>query len=271
MPDDLSWDAATLPGSSGPNQDRVLVEQTPAAALFAVIDGATSSHNERPDGGDYADALAAGLQLGIRAGVTDPRALLVHGIQHAVTALALPTPSQPSAAVALAIVDQERAAFAVLGDCTAAIDSDPDGVRVLTDDRLAQVARDDREELRACRGGDEVRGALRARVVEVERAARNQPAGYYVAADSPDAGRHALTVAVPRAALRGFVLATDGAAAGPQRYATPGPWAHVLHVSPRDILAAVELAEQADPERRRWPRSKPSDDKALIAARVGGA
>ena len=121
---------------------------------------------------------------------------------------------------------------------------------------------------RLARGGgydDTHRDLLRALVGE-QRRHRNRPDGYWIAEATPHAAGHAITRSWPRVAVTTALLASDGVSRGSGR-AVPD-WAAALRLvrerGPDALLDAVRAPEQADPEGRHWPRSKPYDDQALV-------
>ena len=87
-----------------------------------------------------------------------------------------------------------------------------------------------------------------------QRRHRNRPAGYWSAEATPTAAGQAITRSWTRAAVTAALLASDGVSRGIGR-AVPD-WTAALRL--------VRAPEQADPDGRRWPRSKPYDDQALI-------
>ena len=60
---------------------------------------------------------------------------------------------------------------------------------------------------------------------------------------------------------------TDGVANGVDRYQVPDDWrlaAEMARQDPANLVDAVHLAEESDPDGTRWPRTKRHDDKAIV-------
>ena len=115
----------------------------------------------------------------------------------------------PSSTVALARRDGERIDVLVLGDSPIVLDHGTH-VTAFTDARLADVGRPLREEIKTALGAgsgydDPAHNARRRQLVDAERASRNHPGGYWIAADEPDAASHALTASysIGGSALKG--------------------------------------------------------------------
>ncbi len=182
----------------------------------------------------------------------------------------------PSSTVAMARRDGSWIHVLVLGDSTIVLDHGTHAT-TMRDTRLATVAPELRREIRtAIAAGhgyaDVAHNRRRQQLVRAERLSRNRVDGYWIAADDPAAARHALTARHPITdtppSVRRLALMTDGA-----HRATS-----ILHLydSDRDLLAAAiqhgpqrcidELrgAEADDPDGRRYPRTKRTDDASLI-------
>ncbi|MGH8932895.1 MAG: hypothetical protein ACRDZO_20300 [Egibacteraceae bacterium] len=182
----------------------------------------------------------------------------------------------PSATVALARRRVDALDYLVLGDAAVLLEA-ADGVRFHTDDRLAQVRPDLRNEIRAKlaagMGFDSpVYQSLLVELVRHERAARNQPGGYWIASQNPDAAFEAVQgtarIGEGAGAVRRVGLLTDGA----RRAVTPlgvyCSWDALMRAlvteGPARCIDAIRAAETGDPDGRRFPRSKPSDDATAL-------
>jgi hypothetical protein len=69
-----------------------------------------------------------------------------------------------------------------------------------------------------------------------------------------------------------FVLASDGGACAKSKYALFQTWQGLASRTLSDAAAGCSLiraTEASDPKGQRWPRSKPSDDLAIVAIRRG--
>lgn len=262
---------AEAPAGDGPGEDRWLFHQTrDGTAWAAVIDGASSSATQGPTGGDYADALRAGLLAAVQSDPRrEPSDALARGIKTAIKTLGLPQPSAPSAAVGIARWTEEGIQVACLGDVAVALVF-PVSERVLQDSRLGQVDQEDRSRykraLQAGAGYGTAHEETLARLRQAERACRNVDGGYWIAADDPAAASKALTLTDSRE-LDMVVLASDGAAAAITRYEVCRNWrtlAEMVMHNQQAFIDRVRSAESHDPDGRRWPRSKPSDDLAVL-------
>ena len=104
-------------------------------------------------------------------------------------------------------------------------------------------------------------------LVGEQRRHRNCRGGYWIAEADPAAAGHALVRSWPAGALAAAALATDGVTRGIGRIGLPS-WSAALDLmrtgGPAAVLGAVRAVEAADPDGRRWPRSKRHDDQALV-------
>lgn len=77
----------------------------------------------------------------------------------------------------------------------------------------------------------------------------------------------ALTGSVPLAGVAGLALLTDGASRLVDTFGLLD-WRALLNLlhtqGPQALIARVRDAERADPDGRRWPRSKRHDDATVI-------
>ena len=109
-----------------------------------------------------------------------------------------------------------------------------------------------------------------AELVTELRRHRNLDAGYWVASSVPDAAYHALTGSVPRLEMRRAALLSDGATRLVDRFGIMA-WPHLFDVldqeGPYPLIMQTREVESADPEGRRWPRSKRHDDASAALCR----
>ncbi|WOX23350.1 protein phosphatase 2C domain-containing protein [Streptomyces solicathayae] len=179
------------------------------------------------------------------------------------------SPFSPSATVAVLRSRGAEAEWLVLGDAALVLDhgGEPE---VITDQRLAGVASEERAALRTAVPGSVEEGRTHTRLVQAERAMRNTPGGYWVAAADPGAAEEAITGSTPLAHVRRAALLTDGAARFVDTFAL-GDWSACLDTlqqhGPADLIKQVRDAEFSDPALDRWPRSKMHDDATVIFAR----
>ncbi|MFF3317638.1 protein phosphatase 2C domain-containing protein [Streptomyces sp. NPDC003035] len=179
------------------------------------------------------------------------------------------SPFSPSATVAVLRSRGQDVEWLVLGDAVLVLDG---GGRpeVVTDQRLARVASEERVALRTTERGPEGELGAHTALVEAERAMRNRPGGYWVAAAEPEAADEAITGRMSIAQLDRAALLTDGASRFVDTFAL-GDWSTCLdvleHHGTADLIDQVRDAERSDINLERWPRSKTHDDATVIFAR----
>ncbi|MFF7298179.1 hypothetical protein [Streptomyces sp. NPDC008265] len=258
---------ATQAGGSAPNED--WVGCTPSLAV--VLDGLST----------------AGLDTGCRHGVpwyvaqlgghlvaalASPKTPLADGLAQALEQVAalhpacdLRNPGTPSATVALLREGPGRLDHLVLADSPIVLEKEGEFV-VLTDLRVDEVCGDLRAETEQFETGTPEHSASVARLVSAQRAIRNTPEGYWVAAAGPEAASHALTGTVDGDAVRSAAVLSDGASRLVTEYQM-ATWEAVfdqLRTSgPRSLISRVRNVEATDPHGRRWPRYKSGDDAAV--------
>ncbi|MET9351253.1 MULTISPECIES: protein phosphatase 2C domain-containing protein [Streptomyces] len=174
-------------------------------------------------------------------------------------------PMSPSATLAALRVRNDVLEWLVLGDCTLVLDRGG-AVEAISDARLATVARSERAAMKSAPPGSVERQLLHACLVQAERALRNRPGGYWVAAADPGAAGAALTGSNPTSAATRAALLTDGAARLVTGFGL-ATWPTCLDILEREgpggLIGRVRDAEYADPNLSRWPRSKPHDDATV--------
>jgi hypothetical protein len=152
--------------------------------------------------------------------------------------------------------------YLVLGDTTVLLE-EPTGIRVLTDDRLEQVAAVQHGAMHQHATGSADHARSFAELVTEQRRHRNHPDGFWVASTDPAAAQHALTDTVPREGLQRAAVLSDGATRLVDRFGLLD-WPSFLTIlaeqGPDAIIAQVRAAEHSDPDGRRWPRGKRHDD-----------
>jgi Protein phosphatase 2C len=248
-----------------PTQDRtVLLERA-----VAVLDGASAPDPAERDGGWYATQLAAELAARLEDRRLDLATVLADAIAAVTSTYRLVPGHSPSSTVTLLRWEADRIDGLVLGDSPLVIFAG-DTAEVVVDERLEAIAPTQRvayhDRLAAGGGYDERHRELLRALVGEQRRHRNRPDGYWIAEATPTAARQALTRSWPAAAVSTALLASDGVSRGIGR-AVPD-WTAALRLirdrGPDALLDAVRAPEQADPDGRRWPRSKPYDDQALV-------
>jgi hypothetical protein len=255
--------------TGGANEDWVAA----APGLIVVIDGTTVRTKTGCKHGAawYATQLGSALStLASNRDMSLPTALRA-AIQYTADQhreCDLTHPGTPSAAVAALRSSGGDLEYLVLGDITVVLDSE-DRLEVVVDDRVRATVRSERDTVdRHLIGSPEKQSAL-LRMKNAELAVRNQPGGYWVAAADASGVTQALTGKVALNGLRRIAVLSDGAARIVVLYGLVD-WAGLLDVldetGPDDVVRRVRAIEAADPEGRRWPRNKRSDDATIVYA-----
>lgn len=247
--------------------DRAFVTGHAAIAL----DGATAYEPVDVDPGTYAATLGEAIADRLdHEPSADLRAVVSAAIAHTAARLDLTPGRSPSSTVSILRVRDHVADLYVLGDSPIHYGTDHSAA-VLTDDRLAAVAPAQRHryvsDLRAGHGYSDHHRATLVELQRVQRDARNEPTGYWIAEADPDAGHHGITRTLPAAAITWAVLATDGAADIIDRV---GPhWAEIAQADDDELTALLDRLHEweatTDPDGRSLPRAKRHDDKTVIA------
>ena len=171
-------------------------------------------------------------------------------------------PGSPSATVAILREQPETVDYLVLGDTTLLLE-EPAGIRVVTDDRLENVASIQHGAMRRHATGSVDHDRSFAELVTEQRRHRNHPDGFWVACTDPDAAQHALTDTAPRAGLHRAAVLSDGATRLVDHFSLLN-WTDFLSIlaeqGPEAIITQVRAAEHSDPDGQRWPRGKRHDD-----------
>lgn len=228
---------ATSAGHPGrPNED--FVGAVPGAVV--LLDGAGIPDTEticRHGVAWYAQTLGAALLT--RLGAVAPAEALADAIDHVAGlhrhTCDLANPSSPQATVAVARFVDEHVEYLVLADAYAVL-----GSRVVVDPRELAV----RNECLASY-------ADHSSVVDALRARRNQPGGYWIAKDDPDAAAEAVTGRVPLADLDAVALLSNGASRIVDPYGLtdwPGLMALLRDAGPDELLRRVRAADSETPD-----------------------
>lgn len=260
------------------SQDRHLV----LADAVAVLDGATNP-DEPPgrDGGWYAERLVEALATRLADPSRDLADLLAEAIsevaeRHGLRAGTVPS---PSCTVTLLRWNEATVEGLVLADSPLLVRTvgDRGRVDVLHDTRLDTVIPQEEAELRALLGagagfGPQLR-AVRRRIHERLRVARNQDGGFWVAQADPAAAHQALRRSWPADEVESAAVFTDGASALLEVYGACAGWPELLDEvvthGPAAAIRRVRAIEQTDPSGQRWPRSKVQDDATVVTVRFG--
>jgi hypothetical protein len=240
-----------------------------------LLDGATSLEPTVRDGGWYAEHLAQRLR---RLLEDQPDADLAQLLGSAIAEVAaehgLAPGNSPSSTAAVLRWNGHAVEALVLAD-SPVVAFTTDGVRVLADDRLAELPTRRRPGYRARLRdgggyGEGHREALRAASAEVG-SWRNREGGFWVAEADPSAAYQAVRASWPREHVRSVLMASDGVSCGVEEYGILPDWTDLLDLTlargPHAVLDAVWEAEESDPDGLRWPRAKRHDDQSLVLVR----
>ncbi|MFI8528361.1 hypothetical protein ACIGB8_28140 [Promicromonospora sukumoe] len=261
--------AATLPGAFR-NQDRYIIGD----GFAAVLDGATSVAGDRShDPGWYAERLADAIEAAVPKGGS-----LAAAVEKAIRAVrdahGLTPETTPTSTVALARWSDDTIETYMLGDSYGIIFYADGTEAVHTDGRLDDVATAERtayhKRLVDGRGYDDGHRALLLELQAEQARRANRPGGYWIAGADPEAARHGITTTEERAGVSALLLASDGVdpARHPDATTWRGLYDEAAERGPELVLHRIHEAEEADPDGRRWPRSKVHDDKTLITVKL---
>ncbi|MDN5915707.1 MAG: protein phosphatase 2C domain-containing protein [Pseudonocardia sp.] len=260
----MTTHGASLPGTTSPGQDRWTA--TPNGLI--VLDGATAIAPGVPPAEQYVDALLDALRTGLTS-TADLRTVIADAVAIVSAKLDLAPGDGPSSTVALLRWADSGVDAAVLGDSTIVLGTRDGQQARLCDDRLAAVAAAQRQayrqRLEQGNGYDDTHRQLLVDIQRIERQARNEDHGYWIAEAVSDAGHHATVRRFAADELRWAVLATDGAQRAVDHLHVP--WPDIAAKGDDDLLALLRdlhrwEAEQ-DPDGRALPRAKRHDDKTV--------
>jgi hypothetical protein len=267
----MFFTGATIPGDPQvPNEDWVAA----TSDLIVMLDGATA----RTDTGCTHGAAWYARKLGaaVIAGAASRRISLPTVLANAIEEVAalhadcdLTHPGTPSAGIAIVRIEGDMLRWLALGDVTVVLDT-PDGVSVISDQRVSATAVEQRREADRYPIGSPQKATALLAMKHVELAARNRPGGYYIAAADPSAVEQAVTGETPLASVRRLAVMTDGAARYVDLFGAGG-WEGVLKLLVSSgpqwfINEMVRGIESHDPRGVRFPRNKVSDDATIVFA-----
>jgi hypothetical protein len=257
--------SASEPGSPDKqNEDGLLV----TAEMVAVLDGATV----RTDTGcihgvpwfvtNLAASLAKNRELRPADALT--QAITETAAAHRYTC-DLHHPATPSAALAIAQVQDNQLRYLVLGDVTLVVEAN-DGLRIVSDNRVNSTASGERQAADALPANSPEKAKALVRMKHAELAARNVPGGFWIAAAEPSVVGQSLTGEIPLKTMHRAVLLTDGAT----RAVVPFKiydWSDLLSAlsteGPKELIRKVRIAEDADPLGLQQARNKVHDDATV--------
>lgn len=161
----------------------------------------------------------------------------------------LADPSSPSATVAILRLADSRAEYLVLGDSVLVLDT-PGAPLVVTDPREVTLSLPYRTALEAAADDSAEYEQIRSEFIDMLRANRNQPGGFWVAKDNPQAATEAITGSCAISELSNAALLSNGASRIVDRFQL-AQWPEVLKTltsnGPATIIRRVreEEARQA--------------------------
>jgi hypothetical protein len=251
-----------------PNEDWALV----SPGLAVVLDGATA----RTDTGCVHGVAWFAQQLGaaIIANAAVRAANLAGCLASAIDRVAslhpqcdLTHPGTPSAAVGIVRIVGGDLQYLVLSDIYVCLAVRGDNPRIVSDGRVSETAKQARAAAARLPIGSAEQGEALREMKRAELAARNKPGGYWVAANDPAAAEQAITGSMPLHEIDDLAMLTDGAA----RIVDPfglTDWPDIFQVlraqGPAALIRRVRGAEVGDPDGRKWPRNKRSDDATIL-------
>jgi hypothetical protein len=241
---------ATSPGHDRPNED--FVGAVPGAVV--VIDGAgipgmdaVCSHGVAW----YAHTLG-GAVLGqlSRAPGTALVAALGDAIAHVASlhrhSCDLASPISPQATVAMMRRHADRVDHLVLADAYVVLETSGSRPRVVTDAREVEARNQASSLLDGLTTGTHEYDVAMSSATEALRALRNQPGGYWIAKDDPEAAEQAVAGSIALEQLDGVALLSNGAGRIVDPYGL-ADWRAVLGLlrtkGPDEILRRIRAAE----------------------------
>ncbi|MQA96589.1 MAG: hypothetical protein GEV11_18785 [Streptosporangiales bacterium] len=179
-------------------------------------------------------------------------------------------PGTPSTTVAMVRITDDTVDYLVLADSMVMVETTED-LHVITDTRVDQMVADEHAEALRHRLGSREREAKLQHMIDRQRQVRNQPGGYWVAQNDPSAAAHAYVGSFPRLEFRGAALLSDGVSRIVDLYESltwQALYDELQNRGPDHALHQVRTLEDEDPEGRRWPRYKRSDDATAVVVRA---
>jgi Protein phosphatase 2C len=271
--------------NSAENDDCAGFAETTAGLCAWVIDGATNVAGRdylRAGRGDvtwYASALSKRLQANAASGyaLAELHAAAARDVAEDYRELCsqLPAPpplyAQPMAALTMVRVSDGRAELYELGDCPAFALGADGSVRRLTTHEDSEEADESRTRVTAAQRtvGYAPQAVWADRLPSLRRAREVLMSADPLRVSTPvaDARFGGYSASFDLAGVSALVLMTDGFERFAVKYGL-GDDAEMVRRSvdegPETLLAALRAVEKADPDCRRYPRLKPSDDATCL-------
>jgi hypothetical protein len=178
----------------------------------------------------------------------------------------LADPSSPQATVMLIRVDDGGLDYLALGDSFLAVERSAGEPVVITDQREIAVRRECSQVLDGLLPGSPDYDGARARCIELLRASRNQPGGYWIAKDDPEVVEQAVVGRLPATDVVSATLLSNGASRIVDPYQLcrwqdlPGL---LRRGGPDALIRSVRQAEAGGRWDQRSPSHKPADDASV--------
>ena len=270
---------------SAENDDCAGFVETPAGLCAWVIDGASNIAGReylsagRGDAAWYAHALSKRLAANAANGaaLTDLHAAAVRDVAEDYRALRSllrappPAYAQPMAAVTLVRVSDGRAELFELGDCPAFMLGADDRVRRLTAHAASEEADESRTRVKAAQRsvGYAPKAVWADRLPSLRKRRAEQLAERPLRVSTPvlDAAFGGYSASFGLDVAQALVLMSDGFERFAVKYELGGDAEMIRRAvdeGPAALLAALRAVETADPDCRRFPRLKPSDDATCL-------
>lgn len=267
---------ATSPGNPSSNNEDWFEA---SSELIVVLDGATARTDTGCTHGIawFASMLGAAIQeqaANPTTGLADALTTSIKWVAALHPDCDLTHPGTPSAAVAIVRFNAQTIEYLVLGDVSIVVDT-PKETLAISDDRVSMTALSARQRADSFLIGSAEKHEALLEMKHGELASRNQPGGYWIAANNPDAAQHALTGEFWTANVARLAVMTDGAARLVNLFGLI-TWNQALDLlqenGPGAFIEEVRKTELSDTRGQKWPRNKPHDDAtAVYAARQEAA
>jgi hypothetical protein len=155
-------------------------------------------------------------------------------------------PSSPQATVAIIRTHGDRLDYLLLADCFIVLGRVCGGPLIVTDEREVTARRSCMAPLAGLASGTAEYDRVRDSCIQALQARRNQPGGYWIAKDDPDAAQEAVAGSCPLSRLDSAALLSNGASRIVSPYAE-ADWPGVLELlrggGPAEIIRRVRRAE----------------------------
>lgn len=158
----------------------------------------------------------------------------------------LANPSSPQATALMVRAHRGRLEYLLLADSYLVLEPARGDPHVLTDEREVEARRVCAAPLDGVPPGTPEYERVRAACVEALRARRNQPGGYWIAKDDPQAAAEAVTGSRSLDDLTGVALLSNGASRIVDPYGVtdwPGVLRLLVDAGPSEVIARVRRAE----------------------------